>query len=986
MDESQVRARVTSHFLPKFENASEGHRLEQPPIRDGFTQVLAVSKKHSGSLIMAPPFFAKNSTANIFTRTSYLIVKSHFDAVWGSDSQTKFDEWWDDAEKHGLTYSFEAVVPRILGDHGATPVAAYAVLTAVSAGDDFLSPTTLLEIAIKWRLPLNEIWYVPWSQAEVVQNALHENRWTAYDEDVDKLMQPFEGEQKAVLQRFLKHTDTQGPILEGFVLMSLDLENSKDGELDLLRLAKEYSTLMAQHYTPALNAAKELGARCLAKDADLLKTVQGSIEGNREPTSLLEDGERKKHDHKWWAIALADHGNPPLQRMFEILHRNYLPFVSLYPYNFDGSTYEEGGTMMLQVKVKSDDVFYGWKLHMAAGAAPLFRGMVVTFSKTPLPPLVPLTTVSGASRIVEIGKLKCLHYIIRTFAVRNRMRALLEDPPDVYASATTKNFCRNWSIPTSYHEGVLKILSDWAVYISRAPREIVDELTNGSYLSVLEPFLNGEVKMDLSNNSNDVCTKYFWILVDVTFKGLSTEQLALYTDGLEPRMGKMAPATGGYTIVKNVPGPKLVKNGLPIAVVAFAPEENPEDMPNPGLLKKHGAQWAHISSEKFAASYPNAQVLLKPTAESYAEFVSTLPVPEPPVIITKWLVVVAGAPPGSGKSTFFDRLAKRPNTMVVSSDLCRKKNKDFNALLIKTLVDPKHLIVGFDKNIPAKTGLISMLQKVVPLLKQDYIDVRVIIVMPNEIQTDLCWERIRSREAGHLALSIHDVGGEDAARAVFYQTFLGPCKLLLKSVCGDDWEQVIRTDAFWGDEAEIEPLLDQVFASKATAPTAITVSTNASMLGGDEGPQNTGFGFVRYIGARLNGTNLHLTLVPPNTEDLCNQYRHIGGKHIRVTLGNYFKATSKKTAEHGDIQVGFWKVTAISGLEKSETYQPHVPLYHVTDSAGISTFGDLRESRSKHAANAMEQINNLPNRTIEFDIVKFDQDPIEMDAVVTLEK
>ena len=31
-----------------------------------------------------------------------------------------FREWWMHAERHGLCYSFECVVPRMLGDHGAS--------------------------------------------------------------------------------------------------------------------------------------------------------------------------------------------------------------------------------------------------------------------------------------------------------------------------------------------------------------------------------------------------------------------------------------------------------------------------------------------------------------------------------------------------------------------------------------------------------------------------------------------------------------------------------------------------------------------------------------------------------------------------------------------------------------------------------------------------------------------------------------------------
>ena len=44
----------------------------------------------------------------------------------------RFELWWGHATRHGLCYSFECVTPGVLGDHGATPRAAYVVLTAIS--------------------------------------------------------------------------------------------------------------------------------------------------------------------------------------------------------------------------------------------------------------------------------------------------------------------------------------------------------------------------------------------------------------------------------------------------------------------------------------------------------------------------------------------------------------------------------------------------------------------------------------------------------------------------------------------------------------------------------------------------------------------------------------------------------------------------------------------------------------------------------------
>ena len=43
-------------------------------------QVLAVSKKHSGSLLMAPPFYSKNGVGNRFSRMGAVILKEY--VVW----------------------------------------------------------------------------------------------------------------------------------------------------------------------------------------------------------------------------------------------------------------------------------------------------------------------------------------------------------------------------------------------------------------------------------------------------------------------------------------------------------------------------------------------------------------------------------------------------------------------------------------------------------------------------------------------------------------------------------------------------------------------------------------------------------------------------------------------------------------------------------------------------------------------------------------
>ena len=212
----QPRARLLAHFLPKFDNQSETTRLSADETCSG-ASCLIVSKKHSGHLVMAPPFYSKNGCANRFSRMGAILLREHFGSVWSADAEAKFGAWWAHAEEYGLCYSFECVVPRILGDHGATPSAAYLVLTAVShvGSGSFLAPAQLLVLATTWRLPLNQAWYVPWERAAAVEEALHAGRWSMYDADADRLLEGA-GER----QCFLRHGDTQGEILEGFVLMA----------------------------------------------------------------------------------------------------------------------------------------------------------------------------------------------------------------------------------------------------------------------------------------------------------------------------------------------------------------------------------------------------------------------------------------------------------------------------------------------------------------------------------------------------------------------------------------------------------------------------------------------------------------------------------------------------------------------------------------------------------------------------------------------
>merc|ERR1719316_2564716 len=139
-----------------------------------------------------------------------LLLRTHFEASFPGRGTKCFSAWWAHAEFHGLCYSFECVVPRILGDHGATPTAAYMVLTIishVSGGGTFLSPAQLLKLATAWRLPVNEITFMPWANAPPVEDALHAARWTMTDADASALLARCCENGSGMHQHFLTHGD-----------------------------------------------------------------------------------------------------------------------------------------------------------------------------------------------------------------------------------------------------------------------------------------------------------------------------------------------------------------------------------------------------------------------------------------------------------------------------------------------------------------------------------------------------------------------------------------------------------------------------------------------------------------------------------------------------------------------------------------------------------------------------------------------------------
>lgn len=460
--------RLFAHFLPKFENQQEARLLSGSSLAGA--RCLAVAKKHSGHLVMAPPFYSKNGCANLYSRLGELVLRTHFDAVW-PDQDDAFERWWQHAHEHSLCYSFECVVPRIAGDHGATPRAAYMVLTCVAQAGDFLSPAQLLSLGASWRLPLNQVTYVPWELAAALESELHSSRWTLGDSGTEALL-------AGAQQCFLRHSDTQGEVLEGFVLFALDQPLEA-----LAPLIEAYEAAVAHHRSAALEAALRLGESCLCREGWLLDRL--SQPSAREPRRAVLSQEQA------WQRA-CESADGPLARLFRTLRAAYSHRVVL-------KQYEYLGKLQLQIDVNDDQIFFGWPLHVALnGCAPLFRGMVVQFEAQPEAPALSAALGSGALpvRILGIAKLKCLPYLQRTFGVRNLLPTLLAEGAFSYLQRTAK-FFRNWLVPDEHQPALQEVFSGWAREVERLSAAERQQLQQGNYLQFLEPFLRGERRKEV---------------------------------------------------------------------------------------------------------------------------------------------------------------------------------------------------------------------------------------------------------------------------------------------------------------------------------------------------------------------------------------------------------------------------------------------------------------------------------------------------------
>ncbi len=970
-----TRKRILNHFLPKFDNQSKDAALTKTP-HATHPKCLAVSKKHSGHLVMAPPFYSKNGTANLYSRLGEITLRDHFAAVWPGQADAAFDRWWNHAAAHGLSYSFECVTPRIAGDHGATPTAAYMVLTCVAytgEGGGICTPAEALLLATAWRLPLNEVTYVPWEAAARVEMALHAARWTATDSDADALL---EGSGPRV--GFLRHGDTQGEVLEGFVLMALDASP------DALRpMLEAYEAAVAEYRGTALANARALGALCHARDPALLARLEAA--SSREP--VRSD---LSVDQAWEA---ACDGDGALPRLFRVLREQYAHQVALKPFQFESN-------LQIQVEVCDDQIFFGWGLHRAfARCESLYRGMVVQFDDFSPPPLVDAFASAfgggahdaaitaaiaaarggGGVRVLAIAKLKCLNYIKRTFGVRNVLPVLLDKGAAEYHKRT-ENFYSNWGVPREHQQQLAPVFAAWAREVAGMPEISRKELKARSYLHLLEPFLarvasGAGSASDAGASSSRApapLRSYALLLINLTGDLLPNDLVAAYTFGL-PRIprGARAAVAGHYDMIRQPPSVSMFRGGAPCVLLAFGPTRE-ADAASGGKLSRMTDVVAALPSRFDGLA---GRVLIGPSLDEWRSAASALParplaaLPPPPPTPSRRVTVVGITclPPGGGKSSLFDRLSRRGWT-VVSSDAERARRGNFDNALRNEMLRSSH--VCYDKNLPDEASIVKLCRVAGECARsRNPADVRILLVVPTRLEHDVAWARVEARSRTHIGLNIHEVkGGKPECYKIFRDIFFSKSIKFLPRAT--DLPGAVATDAFWRSEGELDALTAEVDGLARRSEGAVPV---ADMLAAAEGggpgagPSDRGGGRPNYVSVAIPGTNLHVTLVPPSLRDEDAAAGHteaerkralaamqaVVGKPVRVRLlAHHLLGITAAAAEGGPAdrrgadrrlhrraekpvrQLAMWEVEVLD-LDDDLHYAPQRQIYHVTDTAAL---------------------------------------------------
>ena len=162
---------------------------------------------------------------------------------------------------------------------------------------------------------------------------------------------------------------------------------------------------------------------------------------------------------------------------------------------------------------------------------------------------------------------------------------------------------------------------------------------------------------------------------------------------------------------------------------------------------------------------------------------------------------------------------------------CRHDDDDFTDRFLDAVrTATPGRVVCYDKNFSGLSGVYTLCELLGTIEASD-LDVRVLLVAPNYIDADLCFERIKVRHLGD-----HDGITADTANALeMLRSFVKECDQATKIVASAPWQQhVLRTDMLWHSPTNLELLVDEV-ERRLTGASVATVGELGKLVAAHHG-------------------------------------------------------------------------------------------------------------------------------------------------------
>ena len=665
----------------------------------------------------------------------------------------------------------------------AKPVLSYAVLVAISQFNDddqssrFFGIPEMVEMGVKFRLILNEMWVVPRQEAAVVARALHELRWSGWDEDFTSFL---DDHCVYKVHSMLPHSLGQGALLEGLVVQACRTTSEAVSSLQTL------SGSLLEFRDDLVAGLKEFSTSPPVREKSFSPPdASGSVS---DTVNLLNE-----------LSSCEVNAGSPLQQLFQYLSSAISP-TKLRFFNF--KRIQRGQNVSYIIHVHQDQIFFDYQKNKPASAAQLYRGMeVYTMRERPSGSTVPAyesTQSSYSWDILGISKWKNWNYLKRTFCMRNPLKGLFLDGHDAYMLQVRRQFI-NWGLPDVYIPDNTAMLTAWGRWMLQDGEAKDDFLTNKksfSYLSYVDRFLvdyeSGEISFE---DTPAISTALFIFDFDnITYSKLLAPVLKGYTPSIPEKKAKKI--KGAKYLPGNVytcdhgrlPTPSECPS--PYFTIVVPPPENCIDRKTLGMY-----EWFHDNVLLEPQQYP-VVLFSNPTEDISIVEGQLRAFNEEHKLKPKYLLCMPGMQPGSGKSTLAQCLRescseRNISATVVSSDFFGMKHisctdvgsrkntvakEEFEDAVVDALRCPDTNVVIYDKNIPNMPGF-NCLKSVAA--RAGILNLVIVPIVPDsctQTQAEACVARVLQREAGsHTLTSDNVIDGYDTVEDFVQDIFVKPC-------------------------------------------------------------------------------------------------------------------------------------------------------------------------------------------------------------------